>query len=589
MIASVESKRYIQWARLIAPNSKIRWAFFVLVGLVLLLGRYDWSSQVRSASKRGFFCSAFFLCLLIPLISAIFERLRLRPVWHNTLLALVTLVLSLPYHWVGLEHWSFHQNRPDWFDWRTSGQPRIVWFPQAFWGPPQIPGESLFFALVAVGLFGVGWLYVRARRNDGRPVARSTVAFGTAVILLILAESWMHISLRSPYTYICHFERAPAENYWYQVLLFPNGQGAVNADYFVFRGLEEVFMGTAHSINGMLIRRPFPFYVSSQFSYFINPYYVMLATNVVVWILAVLAVREYVAAHFDRGTAAVAALLTASGPGFIMYVAQPQTYLCGYCAVAFVIWAHWRICGTPNATVRDYALFGGLLALALFTYDLLVLLLYFGGYELLFKKSLRKISVSAGLAIAIYVAFGLLTSRMKSFVHDPRNINYLRLSVTNTISVLHTNPLSLKTYFNVLTGLLANYAWNLSNAFFVFPLLVALIGFFYVNSSARLKLVGLLFLPSFAGVVFLYLGQTYLATLPRFSYIGYPAVYILCGVALWTAARAVGSRWKNGAVAIVLCGVAAHIALTNVDVFGYPWLYYLFYYQSLVPAHFLTR
>jgi hypothetical protein len=586
MIASVDSKRYIHWARLIAPNSKIRWMFFVSVGLLLLLGRFDWSHEAHSASKRGFFCSAFFLCVLIPLISTLFERSRVQAFWRNTVLAAVTLLFSLPYHWLGLERWSFHQNRPDWFDWKTAGQPRIVWFPQAVWGPPQIPGELLFFALITAALFGAGWLYVRARRRNARPVPRSTLVFGTVVILLIVTQSWMHLSLRSPYTYICHFERPPAENYWYQVSLFPNGQGAVNADYFVFRGLEEVFMGITHPVNGMLIRRPFPFYLSSQFSYFINPYYVMLAFNIVVWVLAVLGVREYVAAHFDRGTAAIAALLTASGPGFIMYVAQPQTYLWGYCAVALIIWAHWRICGDPNARVRDYTLFGGLLALALLTYDLFVLLLYFAGYELLFKKSLRKITISAGLAIAIYLAFAFITSRMKSFVHDPRNINYLRLSVTNAISVLHTSPVSLKGYFNLYTGLLANYAWNLSNAVFVFPLFVALIGFFYVNNSSKLKLLGWLLLPSFAGAVLLYFGQTYLATLPRFSFIGYLAVYILCGLALWTLARAVGGRWKRGAAAIAACGVAAHVVLTNLDVFGYPWLYYLFYYQSLVPSHF---
>src|SRR5205823_4784406 len=123
-------------------------------------------------------CSAFFLCLLIPLISALFERSRVRPLWRNTVLGAVTLLFSLPYHWVHLERWSFHQNRPDWFDWKTAGQPRIIWFPQALWGPLQIPGELLFFALMTAALFGAGWLYLRARRRNGRPVPRSTGAFG---------------------------------------------------------------------------------------------------------------------------------------------------------------------------------------------------------------------------------------------------------------------------------------------------------------------------------------------------------------------------------------------------------------------------
>lgn len=510
---------------------------------------------------------------------------------RNAVLGAATLLVSLPYHWLNLERWSFHRNRPDWFDWRTGGQPKLIWFPEALWAPAQIPGELLFFGLVAAVLLGGGWWYARARRRSGRPLARSAVVFGGAAIALIVIESWMHISLRSPYTYICHFEHTPQENHWYHVFLFANAQGAVNADYFVFRGLEEVFMGTPHPINGMLIRRPFPYYVSSQFSYFINPYYVMLALNIAMWLWAVLAMREYVAAHFDNGTAALTALLTASGPGFIMYVAQPQTYLWGYCAVALVIWAHWRICGRADAKWRDYVLFGGLLALSFLTYDVFVLLLYLAGYELLFKKSLRKIAVSAALALAIYAAFGLLTSRMRSFVHDPANADYLRVSLSNTIAALHTNPLSLNMYSNVYTGLLANYAWNLSNAVFVFPLLAALAGLFLVNNSVKLKLAGLLFLPSFAAAVLLFvgrphLGSTYLSTLPRFCYIGFPAVYVLCGIALWKTARAAGSRLRYGAAAVLICGVAAHLVLTNVDVFGYPWLYYLFYYEGLNPAYF---
>src|SRR5690348_8031845 len=111
MIASVESRRYIRWAQVIAPKSNVRPAFFILIGLVLLIGRFDWSRETRSASKRGFFCSAFFFSLLIPLISILFERSRIRPSWRNTVLAAVTLLLSLPYHWLRLERWSFHRGR----------------------------------------------------------------------------------------------------------------------------------------------------------------------------------------------------------------------------------------------------------------------------------------------------------------------------------------------------------------------------------------------------------------------------------------------------------------------------------------------
>ena len=554
-------------------------------------GRYNWSMPTRSASWRGYLCSAFFFCILIPLILEALERSEVRVVARNAFLAGVTLLFALPYYWLGANRLFYRPSGPDWFGWKSFAEaPKLVWFPRAIWEPPVIPGELLFFPLLTAALLCGAWFFLRVRRRMGRPVSRSTAILGATAILLIVAETWMHISLRSPYSYITHFEQPKSANYWYHVMLFANGQGAVNGDYFVFRALEQVFTGTPDSFNGMLIRRPFPFYLSSQFSAFVNPYYVMLCLNVGVWISAVLAARDYVAAHFGRAQAVIAALLIASGPGFIMYVAQPQTYLWGYCAVILTIWAHWRICGSPDAKMRDYLFFGGVLALALLTYDLLTLLLYLAGYELLFKRRKWPIAVSASLAIAIYVAFGLLTAHMTSFVHDNSNSKFIGLSVTNAITALRSSPLALKNYV-LYGGLLWNYIWNLSNAVFVFPLLIAALGLFCLNSTPKLKLVGLLFLPSFAGAAFLYLGQTALTAWPRFTFIAYPAVYILCGVALWAAARSIGLRWaglrwKYAAVAVALCGVTLHVVLVNADVFGYPWLYYLFYYQQLAPANF---
>jgi hypothetical protein len=572
-------------------RSHISSPFYILFGLALLPGRYKWTVPTRSASWRGFLCSAFFFCILIPLISEILERSELRAVLRNVLLAAVTLLFALPYYWLGFDRFFYRRNGPDWFDWKSSGQPpHLVWFPRALWEPPLIPGELMFFSFLTATLLIGAWFFLGAQRRVGRPIARSTIMLGVAAIILIVTETWMHISLRSPYTYIPHFEQPGSASYWYHVNLFANGQGAVNADYFVFQALEKVFMGTPGLFNGMLIRRPFPFYLSSQFSAFFNPYWAMLCLNVGVWIGAVMAAREYLAAHFGRAQALIAALLVASGPGFIMYVAQPQTYLWGYCAVILTIWAHWRVCGNPHAAMRDYIFFGGILALALLTYDLLTLLLYLAGYEILFKRRLWPIVVSAGVAIVIYLAFGQLTTPMTSFIHDSGNSKYVGISLINAIAAIRVSPLALKNY--VLDGgLPSNYIWNLSNAFFVFPLFVAVIGLFGLASPVRLKLVGLLLLPSLVSTAFLYLGQTTLAMLPRFTFVAFPAVYILCGVALWNAARKIGlrwaaSRWRHAAAAVALCGIALHIVLVNADVFGHPWLYYLFYYQQLNPAHF---
>ena len=271
----------MSFTKFFSLRSNISWAFYILLGLALLPGRYNWSLPTRSASWRGYLCSAFFFCILIPLISEALERSEVRAVVRNAFLAGVTLLFALPYYWLGVDRWFYRPNGPDWFDWKSFAQaPKLVWFPKAIWEPPVIPGELLFFPLLTAALLCGAWFFLRARRRMGRPISRSTVILGATVILLIVAETWMHISLRSPYSYITHFEQPKSANYWYHVMLFANGQGAVNGDYFVFRALEKVFMGTPESFNGMLIRRPFPFYLSSQFSAFSNPYYVMLCLNI---------------------------------------------------------------------------------------------------------------------------------------------------------------------------------------------------------------------------------------------------------------------------------------------------------------------
>lgn len=561
------------------------WPYCLAAGILLLAGRYDWSAASPGPAWRGLLCSAFFFCITVPVFAGVLRRTPL-PLWvQNTAVSLFAALLTLPYRWLGLDRWYYHRNGPAWLDWKSvaARPPKLSWFPQALWDPPQIPGELLFFPLLAGALLGLGWLSIRAAKRYNWSVAPRSALLAGAMLLLIVAETWMHLSLRSPYTYICHFEQPAAANYWYQVYLFPAAKGAVNADYFVFRALEVVFLGTPEPLNGMLIRRSFPYYLSAQFSYFFNPYYVMIVLNVLMWLAASLAIMDYVGRHVGRGAGQVAGWLTASAPGFIMYAAQPQTYLWGYGAVAIVIWAHWRLCGSEQAGFGDYALLGGILALALQTYDLFAIVAYLIGYELLVSRRIFKILISISIAIGLYVAFGALTARMSTIVPDHSNSQYLATSLSRTVEVLTSNPLAAKTY-NLYIGLVSSYIMNLSNTVFVFPLLIAAAGILFTATPKVLRLIGLLALPGFVNYIVLYFGQTELATFPRFVYIGYPAVYIACAVAVVRLAELRFARWAPAAVAAVAIGL--HVALTNVDVFGYPWLYYLFYYQRMPLSHF---
>jgi hypothetical protein len=93
------------------------------------------------------------------------------------------------------------------------------------------------------------------------------------------------------------------------------------------------------------------------------------------------------------------------------------------------------------------------------------------------------------------------------------------------------------------------------------------------------RLAALLLAPSIAVAAFLHFGGTELASMPRFVYIAYPAVYLLAAIFV-SEARSFAARqapWlPGGAVPALLLGPV--FILSNMDALGHPPLYYLFYY-----------
>jgi hypothetical protein len=563
------------------------WPVWLAIGLILLPGRYQWSPGSQAYSWRGLLCSAFFVCILIPLIDGLVQRFAPDSRWRSLFTGAVTLLLTLPYRWLGLNRWYYYRNKPEWIDWSYPGiaPPKLEWFPRASLMSGAVPFQVLFFLALVAAILGGGWCYVEFRRWAGRPVSRAAVATAAGLLLLIVPETWLHLSLRSPSSYSTHFTQPASQNFWYHELLFENGTGAVNGDYFLFRSIEDVFLAPPRSESGLIIQRPFPLYLSSQLSSFVNPFYIMIAMNIVCWLAAALALRDYASAHFGAKVGTVAAFLTASGPGFICFVAQPPTYLWGFSAMALVIWAHWRICCRDQSSLRDYLLFSGILALSFLTYDLFALLAYLVGYELLFRRSWKKILAAGGIALAIYFAFGLLAGSFSTIVRDTTNSRLVDLSLGNLWKLARSSPLALGSY-SIYFQYVPEYIGHLGNAFFVFPILAAAIGVFVLNTSRELKLIGLLLLPSAAGFTLLHFGQTRLAHMPRLVFTAYVAVYILCGIFVSGIAQRAGKHISWAFPAAAGIAVAFHAILTNADVFGLPWLYYLLFNESSTGAGF---
>jgi hypothetical protein len=126
--------------------------------------------------------------------------------------------------------------------------------------------------------------------------------------------------------------------------------------------------------------------------------------------------------------------------------------------------------------------------------------------------------------------------------------------------------------------------------------ILAGLGAFVLRDRRQAMIILTLLLPSILAVTFLqfggvqwglanYQGIFYLAALPRFAYIAYPGIYLLAAIALAELHSAVGlvaGKWLAPSVvsAIPWLVIALAFALSNLDVFGHPQMYYLFYYPE---------
>ena len=326
------------------------WTASLLIGLILLWGRYDWRGALQ-ASAIGYACSAFFLVILLPVVHYT-GRLLLRDGRGPVAITIVLgFVLTLPYRWLGLDRFSINSSFPVTLATPGSRMQSFDWFPGAFHNLPAIPHEGpLFIGLAMLGVLAV--LYLRQRH----PESQRLIWAGLGLWVLILVETWLHLSLRSPLTYAGSLH---GPNAWPVYYLFPGERGAVNGDYPVHRAIEALFLGLPGHL--LLARRAFYYYISSQASYFINPYYVGLVLNTTLWFAAVISAYGFMREIHGERVARITAVLVASGTGFIYYVAQPMSYMAGYALCIILIFLFERIVVGGAGSTWELILFGGAL------------------------------------------------------------------------------------------------------------------------------------------------------------------------------------------------------------------------------------
>jgi hypothetical protein len=593
----------------------LKWLAFLAVALLVLKGRYNWAPETRQVALRSYLSSAYLLCFTLPTLYYILTLYIRKKAIIRGCVGAIAVLFTLPYRWLNLDQFYYNALKPYTYPLPNSMQNTANWMPRGgllkiIKELPRLggmPNEIFFFGLLI--LLGVAVALLWFWRVRSHSEARSRTPIKTAIgwfglFLLLLLQAWLHLSMRSPYVYVPHFEKPQSEDYWYVQYLFPEGKGAVNADYLAFhRPMDDWFLGAPLSVNPnsapIMIRRAFPHYVGAQLSYFFSPYYVYLAMNIALWFLVCASIYRLAALLWSRRAAAYAAAIAATGPGFIMFLAQPMSYVAGY-AVMMLLFAllEESLISKQNRNITDFLGFGCALGLASLVYSIFPIYVGLALYVLIRRvpwSHVARFAVGLGLAGAIYYGFLKLQTNILGFSLDTMHTGYLESSwrhvFSSTLFHAHLGPLyrmsiiALRTYFG-----------GIVNAFFIIPLLVALVGLLFIRERSRLLLIAAMAVPSLLAIVFLQFGEVkwgldengielYLASLPRFVFIAYPAVYCLMALSL-DAFHEHLLKWSVRKPFVYAANIGPWLILafcfylSNVDVWNYPQLYYLFFYPS---------
>jgi len=541
----------------------------VALGLILLIGRYEWSATVIPYSTRSYVVTALFWILFLPVVHFLlkdFTKLRGNAVWVTRSLV---IIFCLPDVWLGLSRFRFAGG---FFDWREPGLPlpQEIWFPKALFHLPDFPNEFLFFA----GMLLLGFTVLKIL-----PQTRSSWKIPFGIYVLILFETFLHMSVRSPYSYIPHHEAPASEKYWYLDYLFSNAQGAVNLDYPMYKAAEDLFIGKQTTLICLFLRL-FPMFISTPFSRFINPYYVWLFLNLCVWSVGIFAIHRLTLSLFDRRVAIFASIFMASSLGLIHYVAQPKVYVFGIVGVIILLAIQDALFKDAQSRFNHIFLFGGCFALFLLCFDgqpwiiVLPVAAWVRG-----KENPSKTIIGVFIGFIIYKSYLAIFHKLPYLIEREPVATGGGHPVDNLLITLKHFEGS-----KILRLLLRDLQDFPSALFHAFNLatFLALIGIFWTKGRERLYLL-VLFIPAFLIWSLMELGESFYTEFPRLVYSAYPAVFILAGVALATIEQRLQPKvFLRLGLTISLLLMLTNIVYANLDVFGFPQIYFHWFFRTRI-------
>jgi hypothetical protein len=545
------------------------WATCLALYAGLSAGRYDWSLPSRDFAVRGYALQLFFSALFFPTLYYILAPLGIQRVWRQIACASLGLIYAFPHHWVGTDrYYLFRQGRTFWDSRRYSlPKPEPDWFWGALHHLPSIPYEALFFFL----LLGTGLLVIKRWRN-AHPVAKDPAwlrPLPYVVFAMIVLQTWLHLSLRSPYTYVPHYMVPISYNYWCNTYLFEGAKGVVNFDYYLFRAAELIFLDDNHLLP-VLPGRIFPMFISSPWSAFINPYYVWLVFNVAAWSLACIAIYHLALGEFGMQCAFFSTLFMASAQGIIVYVAQPSVYVFAITGVSILLALQQWLFDPKRFRPAHALLFGPICTFFLLTYESQPWLVGLAVIAWLRGFNLRWTLLSLAWAFFLYECYFAIFNVLPQLYSQPPLIGINPMD--NIMAMLEGFHFSMLFQRSLLS--LGDFCVVMTHAFNV-CLVPALCGLALAGSTSKRHLSLLAFaVPAFLTYMFFDLGFSTYNQYPRLVYSAYPLIYMLCGLCLAklaTCPRFIHRPRVGMGLAILI--VLLHATWVNADVFGHPHIY----------------
>lgn len=529
------------------------------------MGRYNWSGADYPYAIRGYAVSLFFFSTTFLLLQGFLRERRVSQRMEMACSALFSAVFCFPDHWFGLEKWFVHNRSEYIFDWGRDlriPRPVLEFFPKGVETMGKLPGEFLLFgSVVAVGVASLCFLWKTKKER---------LLFGS-LFFLVVFQTWIHQSMRSPYSYIAHFEGDP--NRWWHTVLFINGQGAVNGDYPWFRQAEETFIGIQAPL-APLWDRMFPAFLTSAFSRYIHPYHVGLFLNIFAWFAAVVALHKLSKSVFDEKSARFAALLMASSQGMILYAAQPMIYVFAYATLPILLALYWQFFQIGTPTTSRAILLGLASGLASLSYDLQP---WWGVFLLLpiaLKKRWKPHLIFVGVSLTVFLFYHNLWQFIPGITYHSALVDPSLSPMKEVVKVI--------VGFDLLEWAAMTWAtvsgWvTFSLRAFMWWFTLALLALWPLRKEReKFRFFILLFLPSFATYAIMQWSRTeYYLQFPRIVFSAFPVVYLLSGKFLEMLSN-MGRVYHYVAVGVVVF----HIFLMNLDTFGFPYIYMHWFYRG---------